>query len=543
MDTINNPFYYKPVEIYGEENCGDARHSIGRINNPNQNLLKRFCDVLPLENIENIIGPVSYNEFTYKGQNIAIFGEIHNVLSGCDDLPMFDSLSFSSFLISLLTQSSETYDVFVELHYKNPKRPDYLPYTNIMLSTILVDFGGCLRAEKNCPYKNLRAHYVDYRDIYEMYSDKELFLNISKNPHLLPPNQLIGPIYYSLHFYLDLNQNERYQFYNNIMKNIQLMFNTEIHLIKSILDDSTTKIAKQLRNSPLREEITEFAYKMLNDYTVEFHNLLDENMIFLTTTRNFSKAHMASKKTYIFFEKLVLKFMDLSLIIMDAYTLGRMFRTYQSSATAKNILVYAGESHAKVYVQFMHFIEADHIIQKNQDQFSYIKFDKRAKDASFLFKDAVISSPKAFFPRASSPRASSPRVSSPRASSPRASSPRVSSPRASSPRASSHRVSSPKASFPKASSPRASSPRVSSPRVSSPFIGADFEDIGTLAKTPPGLILSPAEKKRRREAYLRRYDAARSTLNGKIEDKKWYRALGTIHDPVKSRSRSPKSKS
>ena len=162
--TIQHPFYKRAIKFNSKENCDKDRLSIKYFKNP---VLENLCDFLPLKNIKYILGPINYSEYEYNGKNICIFGEIHKLYryDTCAK-SKDDTVYFHNFLQTLLISNPHTfYDFFLETGYKNKnepitgKRKEY-EFSFYYLDEFLKD---CLSFVKNCPYKNLRAHYTDTR--------------------------------------------------------------------------------------------------------------------------------------------------------------------------------------------------------------------------------------------------------------------------------------------------------------------------------------------------------------------------------------------
>ena len=164
--AIQHPFYKRAIKFNSKENCDKDRLSIKSFKSP---MLGNLCDFLPLKNIKYILGPVNYSEYEYNGKNICIFGEVHGLYSydTCAK-SKDDTVYFHNFLQTLLISNPRTfYDFFLETDYKNKNKPigrklmELHSFSLYYLEEFLKD---CLSFVKNCPYKNLRAHYADPRD-------------------------------------------------------------------------------------------------------------------------------------------------------------------------------------------------------------------------------------------------------------------------------------------------------------------------------------------------------------------------------------------
>ena len=140
------------------------------------------CRELPLKDIKFIYGPCTFFHFKYGKRNIYLFGESHLSLTRSKiDTHMTNSntIMFSSFIESLITQNiNKTYDVMFESLYFIEK-DDIVNYDPNNFGTILTkstspaitllsrQFANCIRPisrKRFCSYKNLRLHYIDFRN-------------------------------------------------------------------------------------------------------------------------------------------------------------------------------------------------------------------------------------------------------------------------------------------------------------------------------------------------------------------------------------------
>jgi hypothetical protein len=180
--NVYNPFYKRAIPIYGNENCGFKRPSIqsGRLKSESKKYRTKYCDVLPLKDIDNILGPVSYREYKMGDVNISLFGEKHIIEADCVETKR--SIPFAGFLKSILSQNQDKfYDFYVEFPYT--KDPDYVGF-NVVDSAVslkLLDdsFRDCLVLDKTrCDYKNTRMHYIDYRNVGDVSQIDNLYFDI-----------------------------------------------------------------------------------------------------------------------------------------------------------------------------------------------------------------------------------------------------------------------------------------------------------------------------------------------------------------------------
>ena len=364
---VFNPYYNAYVMHKSEKNCGATRDSLKRIpkEQVNRIFVSSYCDVLPLNNIVNVVGPISYNEYQYDKSNIAIFGEFHKIDELDPDLSSDDTLNFSSFIQSLITQNSNQFDLFIELDYKqSDKLYPRVKATNSIFNLLEIEFDKCLTFVKKCPFKNLRAHYIDYR---EMLPESRYF-------------KIINELYTSI-------------FWNNediglVKDRVSELVHSKIYKeeIKRVLKfiETDKKILKQLNDCPLKDEILLFIKSRMKTYQDTITTLLEENPTFLKPKWN--KNSPLSLKILI--RDIVNSFMDIYVSIMDVYGLARMFRTFGGTSPPENIIVYAGDDHTKTYCDFLDYINARHVISKSlRGNDNYVSFNLTDKARSFLFAD------------------------------------------------------------------------------------------------------------------------------------------------------------
>jgi hypothetical protein len=143
-----------------------------------------------------------------------------------------------------------------------------------------------------------------------------------------------------------------------------------------------SKINKQLDNSPLKAQILKFAEIRQHDSFEEFVKFIGEHKL---STYNIKTLTVPQIVILINFATL---FIDVYSNLMDTYTLARMFRTFHKTPAddPENIIVYAGDSHAKYYTDFLNYINADKIIEINTETNRYIEFSEENKHKSFLFR-------------------------------------------------------------------------------------------------------------------------------------------------------------
>ena len=142
------------------------------------------CLTLPLRDVKFILGPCSFHHFKYGTRNIYLFGERHAPLTRLVQGVMTpgNTLLFSSFIQSLVTENSKVnYDLMFESSYflsKYGQKPDDITtLKSPTFSMISSQFHDCIDPllRQSCQYKNLRTHYVDYRQLKPEFQEVKAF--------------------------------------------------------------------------------------------------------------------------------------------------------------------------------------------------------------------------------------------------------------------------------------------------------------------------------------------------------------------------------
>ena len=369
---IFNPYLGEQVDPDEKDNCGSDRVTLDRIpkTSHNRNILSRYCDVLPLKDVKYIVGPNRYTEFRYKNYKIGIFGEGSHSIHDFPKSSKTDTLTFSAFLTSLVTQTKRQYDLFAELPYRNREvKARETSDINFMLNVLEYDFKDCLQVEKAaCPYKNLRVHYTDRRFLYPERDNLAYkiynYVAESINPNAQkPPGDLV----------------------NKFLKTAQEEYDKQTQFVERILQDKTSKIQTQLRNNELREKITSFIQKQMQANKLNCMYLL---WLYRKTINKDFTRETFTPEDITGIRTLAYQFMYIFTPIMDTYLLGRIFRTYpkHSGGSAENIIIYGGSYHTDLYISFLNSIGANKTIAiLNGLSLYYLEFRDVHKASSFLF--------------------------------------------------------------------------------------------------------------------------------------------------------------
>jgi hypothetical protein len=339
-----------------QKNCGPGRRSItGNGEEYDTNIkpyVSRLCDVLPLSNVDNIFGPHRYTEYSFKPPNeiggiikkIGVFGEYHFMLNTPNFFNKYDdrrTLTINSFLKSLLlSNSTKVYDLYLETEFISKSIPirQNVWEGNFSLHLLNKDFEKCFQIDKTlCEYRNLRAHYMDYRNAGSEENIKKI-----------------------IELYQNTDDNNK----TEVLK----------QLLEYIL--KLPKIKKQLEANVMQQKIIEFLRKKVDEVLKKAY-----------TTEYITEY----KVTY----KLSPIQVFINCLIMDAYILGRLFKR-QSMIDQENIIIYVGDAHSVLYCEFLESIGFTKTLnidvayhyneeKKRRDYDQIIHFTQKDKEKSFLF--------------------------------------------------------------------------------------------------------------------------------------------------------------
>ena len=278
--------------------------------------LEKMCDILPLDKVKGVFGPYTYTEFLFGDDiKIGIFGEYHDPSKKTHTKSYDGVLPMHSFIKSLLLTNilvpRKKYDFYMETKFINKKESQkkYIFERNFTLHLLDREFERCFQLDKSlCEYNNLRAHYMDVRDI--LYTEKDLYYSTVEN---FKDDRFCGGA-----------QPDRFSGAEG-----EFNISDEYYLGELV---KIPIIQKQLNYNKYSNEIKEFILLELINLRVLKPNV---------STLEFAQNYIVQKKS----------------LSMDIYTIGRLTKNV-SILNQKNIIIYAGNSHADVYARFLLFIKA-----------------------------------------------------------------------------------------------------------------------------------------------------------------------------------------
>jgi hypothetical protein len=312
--------------------------------------------------IKYISGPVSlsYYEIPETRQKIYLFGDLHfSKEKNCLGKNQDEYMEIDDFFDALSVLTNKTVDIILEQRdYFNLKNEmnleiDYFKKLNVnnlnigYFEKIFKKYNDCLLDKTNCSekYNNIRLHLVDNRIGSHTYNGVLFF-------HL---NYIISLLYetYQLNLKELKDKNFKYilkilEYYNNFIINYSHRNN---------INNERLKITKQINSIPnsfIREKLLQYKDECIekNERTLNEINKRINKLI--NKINNYIKTKDFSDLDYILqtIPKIYNKFVKFSVLYMDLYTLGRLFRDFKlkreedlERKTMKNVILYVGQAH------------------------------------------------------------------------------------------------------------------------------------------------------------------------------------------------------
>ena len=324
---IYHPFYKRQIGYKSPENCSSTRQSLSALSEAPKSMLKDMCDFVPLQNITSILGPFMYREYNYNGINISIFGERHQIKNLKTCIKdAHNTVSIANFIKTILIL--------------NPKKK-YDVYTEIDY----INRENIHRPDMWDLNFSLSMVQREFRECLSLTKSGCQYDNLRM--HYADPRRNIIP---SLRELASMAYGDKAKL-------------TEAFALK-ILDEvnevlaSNGLIKKELEKSYLKHEISKFIFDELGQLIKQRSRIGNS--------------------------------MDIAALIMDIYTLARMFRQFKKGDPIENIILYAGGLHSATYCKFIETVlkqkptvSIGKIFYKHD--VNCIKVTKRIRDKSVLF--------------------------------------------------------------------------------------------------------------------------------------------------------------
>jgi len=291
----------------------------------------KFIDEISIE------GPTTFDEYIIPvlSKHIYLFGDNHSNNKICKNSDI-KPIPFEQFLENIFIKNPDKImDFYIEHPFISKKIYTYEfvganSDNDWYITRIQKYFKLCLTVDKSkCKYKNVRFHYVDIRNINELIT----------KIHLL---------------YIDISNfnanSDKQEWINKLLPLIKKDIITVYNMLSNIDIEELfreTKIQKQFYN------ITNKNYKdwFIKYYTLQF-DMVKKNLL-------------KNMKTMMSYDGIKNKFLttwllELPGVLMDAYTIGRIFRSFEDGSP-KNIIIYVGEWHIDNIKNMLNQIKAIHI--------------------------------------------------------------------------------------------------------------------------------------------------------------------------------------
>jgi len=280
----------------------------------------KFPPLLPIANIRHVLGPDVFVEVLFpiggKERRIYFFGERHGISldNECFKNPA-STVTFPGLINSLLVANPrKLLDLYLELPYRKSDRIFWAD-NNLSQQTILngfrePPFGACLTfKKKDCPFPNLRAHYIDYRSTHALKGhDLALYLDI----------------------YRELKDYEE--------------MTLGLHKEYSWTSFQTALLDFIRKNPRLQKQYASIPHDIKSVVFSSIEKRMEEYLAFAT--------ELLHHKTRFEVFLIVIKF-SIPALLMDLYGFGRMLRDFVDAPSPSTLIVYTGFCHTEIYVSLL----------------------------------------------------------------------------------------------------------------------------------------------------------------------------------------------
>jgi hypothetical protein len=286
-----------------------------------------------LDQVKYLVGPIALTEYYSSKYNkhIFLFSDEHQRKPKCPlDATVDNTISISDVIHLLIEEdSSKTINVYLEIPYisESKDRQKFSASTGY-IADVASAFSPCFLVEKkNCPYSNVRFHYVDIR-------------------HWQNQKYMIDRQYLEVYLRLAISDFEQGKKLSDVnlqgISKYRWAFEEKIN-VKELLD--RMKITKQIQNIPEKE----VRDAIFNELVPKLENVLPTNPKWML---DMALRHLMLGKPkgsigviYMSIDSL----QNFGVILMDMYVLSRMFRTFGKEPRSERDIVYAGATHIEMY--------------------------------------------------------------------------------------------------------------------------------------------------------------------------------------------------
>ena len=323
---------------------------------------------IPKKEPEYISGIMSMNIFTSKKHKIKVMflEDMHSMEFNCKTKEK-NILPVTKFIENQIATSTDFVDLFLEVPYISRKKGEIKSIGHSYMADVHEDLSNCFEwSKKMCEYPNLRSHYVDLRT-------PDMDYDFFKFQDEIIEYYFTGNV---------INKSSNTKLWTNYRNNTKLakILKTKVsfqkHIKKIILK---SKIQKQIDN------IEDVGIKKIIEKKIEtwLNNPTDTNIDWKYMTWDYiMKALETGNKKQI--GNIYYSLASYSGILMDAYTIARMFRKYSKkpnvySGVAKNIIIFAGGQHTQRYIDVLKQIGMDAVFETARTEDNCVNIKKIKK--------------------------------------------------------------------------------------------------------------------------------------------------------------------
>jgi hypothetical protein len=335
------------VYIFGEKHLKDINCSLLYNYNDKTKIIKSLQKGCPKGKIRNPLTRKCIDSTSRRGQTVLKEAEAKG------------TMPIDKFIVELMKSTDVFLDIYVELPAYTGEK--YIGVTQTEHSTI----GSIFKRVKKCiEYKNRddnlcrlsRVHYIDVRNDVNLYIQKlgpsihlEVVLFYIKQLKLSKEGSIIE--------YGDI-------FMQNWVRKILSSWASDEYAYYSFWENqikANALIEKEIDRSLFKNEIYQYVKDKVFSYAQKYRSEFYE---FALPILNFAQNRDTLLKT----PKILNYLLDINAVIMDGYTLGRIFKKFNISKKASkkefidqpesphNIVIYAGDFHSRDYREFLRLV-------------------------------------------------------------------------------------------------------------------------------------------------------------------------------------------